>query len=289
MEQQQSAVPTQHGGDPPNEPAHAFLDLAEQLDWNAVEAAVVADPSLVSAQPGRRLSALHHAARANDGDAVTMLLRHQANPFAVSVQNETPRELATSEEIVKLLLQAERDAKAPARRKRRPRPDAEVQEQPRTFTQNFAVATEVSPIVGERSAVYTRGADLTDVLAGLEEVSGDEQAAEHYGAEEMQKQFASLRELLTRELSQDFVGDAVEPEPESGPAAAGSANPAPLQVSLPLCCGRFATVRRFEICSLTPSFWAALSRRCPCSRSSRRTSSQHILQRRTSAVTATRS
>ena len=71
MEQpvQQSAVPAQHVGDPPNEPAHAFLDLAEQLDWNAVEAAVVADPSLVSALPGRRLSALHHAARANDGEA----------------------------------------------------------------------------------------------------------------------------------------------------------------------------------------------------------------------------
>ena len=58
----------------------------------------------------------------------------------------------------------------------------------------------------ERSAPYTRGADVTDVLAGLEVVSGDKQATEHYGAEEMQKQFASLRELLTRELSQDLVG-----------------------------------------------------------------------------------
>ena len=218
-------------GVPPNEKAHAFLDLAKAFDWAAVEQALQADPSLVSVQPGRRWSALHQAAHANDREAVGMLLRRKANPLAVSQQQETPRQLTTSDEIAQLLLQAEQDATAPRRRRRRQQPEAEVQEQPRTFTQRFALATEVSPIVGERSAPYTRGADVTEALAGLQTASQDAQAVEHYGADTTRSQFECLRDLLTRNLSQDPAEAALEPEPESA-SASTEANSAPLQVSL---------------------------------------------------------
>ena len=160
-----------------------------------------------------------------------MLLRRKANPLAVSQQQETPRQLTTSDEIAQLLLQAEQDATAPQKRRRRQRPEAEVQEQPRTFTQRFALATEVSPIVGERSAPYTRGADVTEVLAGLQTASQDAQAVEHYGADTTRSQFECLRDLLTRNLSQDPAEAALEPEPESA-SASTEANSAPLQVSL---------------------------------------------------------
>ena len=213
-------------GLPPNEQAHAFLDQAKKFDWPAVEEALKADPSLVSVQPGRRWSALHQAAHSNDREAVAMLLRCSANPLAVSQQNETPRQLTTSDEIAQLLLQAEQDATASRRW-----PEAEVQEQPRTFTQRFALATEVSPIVGERSAPYTRGADVTEVLAGLQTASQDAQAVEHYGADTTRSQFECLRDLLTRNLSQDPAEAALEPEPESA-SASTEANSAPLQVSL---------------------------------------------------------
>ena len=218
-------------GLPPNEQAHAFLDLAKKFDWSAVEEALKADPSLVSVQPGRRWSALHQAAHSNDREAVAMLLRCSANPLAVSQQNETPRQLTTSDEIAEVLEQAERDFNAP-RRRRRQRPEAEVQEQPRTFTQRLALATEVSPIVGERSAPYTRGADVTEVLAGLQTASGDAQAVEHYGADDMPRQFESLRDMLTRDLPQDPAGGGCEPEPEPDSGAAAGDNPAPLQVGL---------------------------------------------------------
>ena len=219
-------------GLPPNEQAHAFLDLAKKYDWSAVEEALKADPSLVSVQPGRRWSALHQAAHSNDREAVAMLLRCGANPLAVSQQNETPRQLTTSDEIAEVLEQAERDFNAP-RRRRRQRPEAEVQEQPRTFTKRLALATEVSPIVGERSAPYTRGADVTEVLAGLQAASGDAQAVEHYGADNMPRQFESLRDMLTRDLPpQDPAGGGCEPEPEPDSGSAARGNPAPLQVGL---------------------------------------------------------
>jgi len=215
----------------PNEQAHAFLDLAKKYDWSAVEEALKADPSLVSVQPGRRWSALHQAAHSNDREAVAMLLRCGANPLAVSQQNETPRQLTTSDEIAEALEQAELDFNAP-RRRRGQRPEAEVQEQPRTFTKRLALATEVSPIVGERSAPYTRGADVTEVLAGLQAASGDAQAVEHYGADNMPRQFESLRDMLTRDLPQNPAGGGREPEPEPDSGSAARGNPAPLQVGL---------------------------------------------------------
>ena len=290
-------------GLPPNERAHEFLNLAKRFDWEAVEEALKADPSLVNVQPSRRWSALHQAAHSNDRDAVAMLLRCKANPLAVSAQNETPRQLTTLDEIAELLLQAEKAANAP-RRRRRQRPEAEVQERPRTFTQRFALATELSPIVGGRSAPYTRGADVTDVLAGLQAASRDAQAVEHYGAENMPRQFESLRDLLTRDLSPDprDAGSEPEPQPESG--VASSASPAPLQVRLPLAAfvvvcslpegpasppARIHTRARargaYGVCS--PTRFHPLH--CAFARSSRRTSSLPTLRRRTSAVTATRS
>eukprot|EP01043_Picozoa_sp_COSAG02_P063668 COSAG02_NODE_9087_length_2336_cov_1.527939_2_plen_343_part_00 len=220
-------------GLPPNERAHEFLNLAKRFDWEAVEEALKAEPSLVNVQPSRRWSALHQAARSNNRDAVAMLLRCKANALAVSAQNETPRQLTTSDEIAELLLQAEKAADAP-RRRRRQRPEAELQERPRTFTQRFALATELSPIVGGRSAPYTRGADVADVLAGLQAASSDPQAVEHYGAENMQRQFESLRDLLARDLSPDPRDAGLEPEPHPESGAAASASPAPLQVRLRL-------------------------------------------------------
>ena len=126
-------------------------------------------------------------------------------------------------------MQAERGANAP-RRRRRERPDVEVQEQPRTYTQSFALATEMSPIVGQRSAPYTRGADVTEVLEGMLAASEDAEAVEHYGADDMPRQYESLRDMLTRNLPRDSSSEGCEPEPEARGVA--GANPAPLQVRL---------------------------------------------------------
>ena len=44
-------------------------------------------------------------------------------------------------------------------------------------------------------------------MAAAKAASADEQAVEHYGAEDMPRQFESLRELLTKDLSQDAVDE----------------------------------------------------------------------------------
>ena len=48
----------------------------------------------------------------------------------------------------------------PHEKRRQPRREEVAIEKPRTFTQQFAKAVDESPIVGSRSAAYTRGDDV---------------------------------------------------------------------------------------------------------------------------------
>ena len=64
-------------------------------------------------------------------------------------------------------------------KRRQPRREEVAIEKPRTFTRQFAKAVDESPIVGSRSAAYTRGDDVTEVLAGLKVTASDEKAVEN--------------------------------------------------------------------------------------------------------------
>ena len=82
---------------------HAFLDLAKDYDWAAVEQALTAQPELVDVQPRQRWSALHQAASVDDAAAVAMLLRFGADPSVRNAEGQTPRELTQSEQVTSLL------------------------------------------------------------------------------------------------------------------------------------------------------------------------------------------
>ena len=88
-------------------PEHEFLDLARKFDWDRVREQLRANPSLVNVGPPGRWSALHQAARAGNAQAVLDLLGHGADPFAETVEGDTPRALAVDSVVKGLLERAE--------------------------------------------------------------------------------------------------------------------------------------------------------------------------------------
>ena len=221
MDAQEPEPELPEGIPPEPEPAepdpHTFLDFAKAYDWRQVENTLTAHPELINTQPCGRWSALHQAAQAQDINAVQMLLKFKADPFVKTHDGQTPRDVCDDAEVKLMLEQAERDFQR-QRRRRQQAPPAEI---PRTFTQQFAKAVEISPIVGERSAPYTRGLVLTEILHGLEQTKDDKDAVKHYGAAETARHFQQLCELLQRDL----------PSPSHPQALADAeAAPAPLQL-----------------------------------------------------------
>ena len=91
---------------------HQFLDLAKQRDWARVRGALEANPGLVNACVSGRWSALHQAADADSIDASRMLLQYGADPLALNRDGQTPRELASLDELAGVLRAAELQASA---------------------------------------------------------------------------------------------------------------------------------------------------------------------------------
>ena len=171
---------------------HAFLDLAKKHKWDDVRATLQATPALVNVTPSDRWSALHHAADCQDPKGVEMLLRFGADPLARNGAGQTPRDLAEGASLRKRLEVAEQEQEVQKQLQM-----ASI-EKPRTFTKQFAKAADESPMVGSRSAAYTRGDDVKEVLAGLKVTASDEKAVEAYGgAAETAAQFESLCKLIT--------------------------------------------------------------------------------------------
>ena len=98
-------------------PEHEFLDLARQFDWDRVRELLLANPSLVNVGPPGRWSALHQAAHAGNAQAVRDLLGHGADPFAETVEGDTPRALA-EDSVVKGLLESAEARRIAAAEKR---------------------------------------------------------------------------------------------------------------------------------------------------------------------------
>lgn len=113
----------------------------------------------------------------DDLRAMEMLLRFRADPLVKTRDGETPRGVAVGDEVRGVLMAAE-EAGLVARRRRTKAPPPEV---PRNFTKNFALIVEVSPIVGDRSAPYTAGADTKAIIEGLAVAMTDPGAVECYG------------------------------------------------------------------------------------------------------------
>ena len=78
----------------PIEEQHAFLDVVRSSDFAQARSLVGANPALVTAQPGGRWSALHHAALAGDPAMVEWLVANGANERAITPCGFTAAELA---------------------------------------------------------------------------------------------------------------------------------------------------------------------------------------------------
>lgn len=85
---------------------HTFLDFAKSRQWDEVKFLVRATPDLVNVQTGGRWSALQQAASAGAADLVAFLLSYGADASAKTSDGRTPIDMASTDEVRKLLAAA---------------------------------------------------------------------------------------------------------------------------------------------------------------------------------------
>jgi len=89
---------------------HRFLDLAKTRRWKDMRTMLDAQPDLISVQPGGRWSALHQAASSGHAEAVKFLLARKAQVAAAASDGRRPLDVATSEDVKRLLVTPPLDA-----------------------------------------------------------------------------------------------------------------------------------------------------------------------------------
>ena len=86
---------------------HDFLDQAKEFDWDAVRKALDTSSDLVNVTPSGRWSALHQAALSGSTEAASMLIQRGADPLKLVPDGRKPSDVADSDAMRKMLLQAE--------------------------------------------------------------------------------------------------------------------------------------------------------------------------------------
>mmetsp|Transcript_29101 Transcript_29101/g.53052 ORF Transcript_29101/g.53052 Transcript_29101/m.53052 type:complete len:739 (+) Transcript_29101:33-2249(+) len=86
---------------------HAFLDHAKSRRWTMVKAMLDEQPDLVNVHPGGRWSALHQAAASGCREAVELLLARRADPGLKNSAGASAAELASTEDIRRVIADAQ--------------------------------------------------------------------------------------------------------------------------------------------------------------------------------------
>eukprot|EP00403_Amphidinium_massartii_P029876 CAMPEP_0178389732 /NCGR_PEP_ID=MMETSP0689_2-20121128/10278_1 /TAXON_ID=160604 /ORGANISM="Amphidinium massartii, Strain CS-259" /LENGTH=753 /DNA_ID=CAMNT_0020010211 /DNA_START=64 /DNA_END=2325 /DNA_ORIENTATION=- len=86
---------------------HVFLDHAKSRRWPMVKAMLDEQPDLVNAHPQGRWSALHQAAASGYREAVQLLLTRKADASAKNSAGATAAEIASTQDVKKLLQEAQ--------------------------------------------------------------------------------------------------------------------------------------------------------------------------------------